>query len=98
MNFIKFLFKKLNIHFILIAYLVYFILFLCNVNVKYGSLAFALTHIAVFVTVFYSVFRLIFPIQKTENTKSKKEHYRTRKSPQMSYIRRPCRDENDDRA
>ena len=70
MTFIKWLFKKLNLWLILLAYLVYFILFLCQVDVKYGSLAFAITHIVVFTTLFYSVFRIIFPINKTEKSKS----------------------------
>ena len=64
MKFIKFLFKKLNFLVIILAYLLYFILFLCKIDVTYGSVAFAVTHIVVITTLLYSIFRLIFPIEK----------------------------------
>ena len=58
--------KKLNLLIILLVYFIYFILFLCKVDVSYGSIVFAITHIIVFGTLFYSVFRIIFPLKTTK--------------------------------
>ena len=61
MKFVKFIIKKLNLIIILAIYLLYFILFLCGLDVSYGSIIFAITHVLVFTTLLYSIFRIIFP-------------------------------------
>ena len=74
MKIIEFLVKKLNLITILLAYLLYFILFLCKIDVSYGSVSFAIVHVIVLATLFYSIFRLIFPLNKTtKNTTSVKD-------------------------
>ncbi len=68
MKFIKFLIKKLNLIIILAIYLLYFILFFLGLDVSYGSIIFAITHVLVFTTLLYSIFRIIFPKNKEKSS------------------------------
>ena len=79
MKVINFFLKKLNIHVFIISYLAYLILYLFKVDVSYGSVAFAIVHTVVIGVAFYTIFRLIFPLDKTNN-KSKKSVDSTKKN------------------
>ena len=68
MKFIKFLIKKLNLIIILAIYLLYFILFFLGLDVSYGSIIFAITHVLVFTTLLYSIFRIFFPKNKEKSS------------------------------
>ena len=68
MAFLKFLVKKLNILVILLACLTYLVLFLFKLDVSYGSIPFAVLHVIVITTLLYSIFRLIFPLNKDEKS------------------------------
>ena len=71
MKFFEFLFKKLNFLIILIASLIYLALYLLEVDVSYGSISFAIIHVVIITTILYSVFRLIFPLNKKEKQTTK---------------------------
>lgn len=70
-TFIVFICKKFNILIIAFIGIIYFLLYLCGFDVAYGSIIFALTHVAAFTTLLYSFYRIVIP--KKDNKKQTKD-------------------------